>query len=331
MIATGLVVCALFSFYLFYYTYNLHSVNVLKVRYDDHSALPMLSSFIGNTSAIGSNLSLPHPVLRPRKRDFARRFPQAIIIGVRKGGTRALIDMLCIHPDIASPRGEVHFFDRIENYNKGVEWYINLMPNTVVNQITIEKSPSYFVTPDTPERISMANRTLKLILIVKNPVDRAISDFAQLDAKRTKKNGSRQSFEDLAFLSSGKVNAHYGPIAVSAYDIHMERWLKHFDLKQFIVVNGDALIKDPLPELQKVESFLGVNSYFTEDMFYFNATKGFYCWKKPSKSGVSNFCLGSGKGRGHPTISEEALSKLKAFFKPHNERFYSLVGQNFSW
>ena len=50
-----------------------------------------------------------------------RRLPQAIIIGVKKGGTRALLEFLRIHPDVRAPGPEVHFFDR--HYDRGLEWY----------------------------------------------------------------------------------------------------------------------------------------------------------------------------------------------------------------
>lgn len=50
-----------------------------------------------------------------------KKFPQAIIIGVKKGGTRALLEFLRIHPDVRAVGAEPHFFDRF--YDKGLEWY----------------------------------------------------------------------------------------------------------------------------------------------------------------------------------------------------------------
>lgn len=75
-------------------------------------------------------------------------FVQAIIIGVRKGGTRALLEMLFLHRSVQKANGEVHFFDRDDNYERGLDWYRKRMPYSFPNQITIEKSPSYFVTPE---------------------------------------------------------------------------------------------------------------------------------------------------------------------------------------
>lgn len=56
--------------------------------------------------------------------------------------------MLYLHPMVQKAAGEVHFFDRDDNYNKGLEWYRMKMPHSYAGQITIEKSPSYFVTPE---------------------------------------------------------------------------------------------------------------------------------------------------------------------------------------
>lgn len=78
----------------------------------------------------------------------AHTHTQCLIIGVRKCGTRALLEMLYLHPRIQKAAGEVHFFDRDENYLKGLEWYRKKMPHSFRGQITIEKSPSYFVTPE---------------------------------------------------------------------------------------------------------------------------------------------------------------------------------------
>lgn len=52
---------------------------------------------------------------------FERRLPNAIIIGVKKCGTRALIEYLRLHPNVKATGPEPHFFDRY--YHLGLEWY----------------------------------------------------------------------------------------------------------------------------------------------------------------------------------------------------------------
>ncbi|KAF0032887.1 hypothetical protein F2P81_015177 [Scophthalmus maximus] len=58
-----------------------------------------------------------------------KKLPQAIIIGVKKGGTRALLEALRVHPDVRAVGNEPHFFDR--NYEKGLDWYRWLLVHTV--------------------------------------------------------------------------------------------------------------------------------------------------------------------------------------------------------
>ncbi len=67
--------------------------------------------------------------LRSIDRSGTRKLPQAIIIGVKKGGTRALLEFLRIHPDVRAPGPEPHFFDR--HYHRGLEWYRYVSTNFI--------------------------------------------------------------------------------------------------------------------------------------------------------------------------------------------------------
>lgn len=165
------------------------------------------SSYFGSSLASGggggvssNSISISHPMVKANSASngngngvghtftsnkmhfhkMGRRLPQALIVGVRKCGTRALLEMLFLHPRIQKAAGEVHFFDRDENYEHGLEWYRKKMPYSFRGQITIEKSPSYFVTPEVPERVRAMNASIKLMVIVRDPVTRAISDYTQL-------------------------------------------------------------------------------------------------------------------------------------------------------
>jgi len=124
------------------------------------------------------------------------------------------------------------------------------------------------------------------------------------------------------------------------YDVHMERWLKHFSLNQFHFVSAENLVDNPVQELEKVETFLGLRHKLTKDIFYYNKNKGFYCMcVNPLKSvtnpdrrvRVEQTCFGRGKGRKHPSINLHVLKKLRTFFRPHNERLYKMIGINFGW
>jgi len=59
----------------------------------------------------------------PSEVTHSKNLPQAIIIGVKKCGTRALLKFLSIHPAIAASSTEIHFFDTSKNFLLGLDWY----------------------------------------------------------------------------------------------------------------------------------------------------------------------------------------------------------------
>ncbi|XP_038200256.1 heparan sulfate glucosamine 3-O-sulfotransferase 4 [Arvicola amphibius] len=255
-----------------------------------------------------------------------KKLPQALIIGVKKGGTRALLEAIRVHPDVRAVGVEPHFFDR--NYEKGLEWYRNVMPKTVDGQITMEKTPSYFVTNEAPKRIHSMAKDIKLIVVVRNPVTRAISDYTQTLSKKPE----IPTFEVLAFKNRtlGLIDASWSAIRIGIYALHLENWLQYFPLSQILFVSGERLIVDPAGEMAKVQDFLGLKRVVTEKHFYFNKTKGFPCLKKPEDSSAPR-CLGKSKGRTHPRIDPDVIHRLRKFYKPFNMMFYQMTGQNFQW
>ncbi|XP_054614928.1 heparan sulfate glucosamine 3-O-sulfotransferase 6-like [Dunckerocampus dactyliophorus] len=256
-----------------------------------------------------------------------KRFPQAIIIGVKKGGTRALLEFLRIHPDVRAVGAEPHFFDRF--YDKGLEWYRNLMPRTLDGQITMEKTPSYFVTKEAPGRVCTLNGQTKLIVVVRDPVTRAVSDYTQTLSK----NPGLPSFQSLALRNASTaelIDTSWSAVRIGLYAKHLENWLQYFPLSQFLFVCGERLVSDPAGEMGRVQDFLGLKRVVSEKHFYFNQTKGFPCLKKPEGSSRPR-CLGKSKGRPHPQIPAEVLQKLRDFYRPYNHRFYQMSGQDFGW
>ena len=202
------------------------------------------------------------------------------------------------------------------------------MPPTIDGQITIEKTPSYFVTKGVPGRIYNMSKDVHLIVVVRDPVTRAVSDYTQALSKRT----DVKSFEEMAFLDNATrmVDTSWGAIRIGVYAKHLERWLQHFPRHQIHFVNGEKLITDPAGEMAKVQDFLGLKRVITDKHFYFHATKGFPCLKKPEGSG-SPHCLGKTKGRLHPKVDPKVLHRLKDFFRPFNQKFYQMTGIDFGW
>ncbi|KAK7907180.1 hypothetical protein WMY93_015792 [Mugilogobius chulae] len=260
---------------------------------------------------------------------LVQQLPQAIIIGVRKGGTRALLEMLNLHPAVVKASQEIHFFDNDKNYARGVEWYRSKMPLSFPHQITIEKSPAYFITDEVPERIFKMNSSIKLLIIVREPTTRAVSDYTQVLEGKERKNKTYYKFEKLAIdPSTFEVNTKYKAVRTSIYTKHLERWLKFFPVEQFHIVDGDRLITDPLSELTLVEHFLNLPPRISPFNLYFNATRGFYCLRFNI---VFSKCLAGSKGRIHPEVDSSVLTKLQRFFHPFNQKFYQITGRTFTW
>ncbi|CAI9739525.1 heparan sulfate glucosamine 3-O-sulfotransferase 5 isoform X2 [Octopus vulgaris] len=259
--------------------------------------------------------------------DARQRLPSCIIIGTPKSGTKALLEFIGVHPAVAVAEGEPKFFHRDDNYQKGMNYYVEKMPLSCPDQITMEKSPEYFYSDKAPFRIHKMNRTIKLILIVKNPVDRSISEYIH---RRTHHSGkeAKHSFEEIVYDDkTQKLNVGYYPIAKSVYYRYLIRWLQYFPLNQIHVADGSKLIVDPQEELLKVQDFLGLKRLISRDNFIYNNTRGFYCLLINSESK----CLPPNKGHRNVSTSKVIAKEMTKYFKPYNDMFFQLIKRNLSW
>ena len=202
------------------------------------------------------------------------------------------------------------------------------MPETLPHQMTIEKTPSYFITKEVPSRIFKMSNSTKLVLVVRDPVTRAVSDYTQMLSK----HGKSKSFQSSAFVrnDTNKINTSWIVLRIGLYVKHLENWLSVFPLKQIHFVHGENLVTNPGEEMRKVQNFLGLRTFITEDHFLMNKTRGFPCIKK-TLSSKRGHCLDESKGRKHPNLPETVLASLRRFYHPFNARFYRLTNINFHW
>ena len=275
----------------------------------------------------GNNTNEIRPIAKHTDTDVCvKRLPQAIVAGIQKSGTSALLTFLERHPQIVacmSPQ-ETQFFT--VHYNAGLEWYRQLMPCSYSNQITMEKSPPYFYYTSSIRRIKAMNPRTKIILIVKDPIVRTESMYAMMSSKF-----KHVPFEDAVTLSNThqrKLNTLNKLLRFSNYQLYMPYWLKAFHRKQILFVDGHNLESNPAEELRVVERFLNVGTYFTDDMFTYNSTKKKFCFGKGDDDVM---CLGSNKGRTHPVYSDNIRTMLEDYFKPLNEKFFKMIGRRFDW
>jgi len=82
-----------------------------------------------------------------------------------------------MHSQIKRAKNEVHYYDK--NYSRGLDWYIRQMPNISEGQVALEKTPGYFHTLGVARRMRTVKNDTKLIMIVRHPVTRLVSDYNQ--------------------------------------------------------------------------------------------------------------------------------------------------------
>jgi hypothetical protein len=201
------------------------------------------------------------------------------------------------------------------------------MPCSKHGQITIEKSPQYWGWNDAPSRIHLFYPTMKVILVVRDPVSRAISHYLkQIYSNPDELQG--KTFKEMITDENGEINTKSRILQLSAYASILKQWLRHFKQNQILIVDGNNLNKNPVMELRRAERFLNLTSYINRDMFVKNTERDLYCIK--SKCG-KEYCLPESKSSGHPDIDKKVLEKLKKYFDPLNEEFFKITGRQFVW
>lgn len=270
-----------------------------------------------------------HNFVKPNNETCQRRVPSCIIIGVGKCGTREITDFLRLHPHIEIYINQIYempYF--LGKYSLGEEWLKSKMPCSYSNQITIMKNAAYFHSRVVPGRIRKFNESIKLILLVREPVSRTISHY--MFFKKNKTSFDPATFMNFLIQSDNSINSKRKCVRNSKYDSDMELWLQYFNLSQFLIIESDELKTNPVNVLQRTENFLGLGHFITPDMFVLNEQNGFYCIRSNlTDTGMS--CYGSNRGRQQPVLPHDTLLKLKQYFRPSNEIFFNITGKRYDW
>jgi hypothetical protein len=241
------------------------------------------------------------------------KLPQAIIIGAQKCATTGLIYTLNYHPDvwcahemnyinnkIVPPENggsELDFFS--ENWDKGIRWYSDWF-SPGKDLFCIEKSPSYFVHSEVPERIKLLIPDCKLILMVRDPVYRAFSAYNHIQQQKSE---WAKQIVGVPFMES---TVKYPKLLHDGcYFDHLHKWLEFFPKDQILIIAQEKLVKQYRIENDKILNFLGLK-----------------ITKLPNhKSHVRSY-----DGR---TISLNEKKELQSYFKSHNEKLFDFLGYRF--
>jgi len=180
--------------------------------------------------------------------------PTFIVIGAMKAGTTSLAAYLGTHPDVfvTNPK-EARFFgsgdDR--NWKRGLAWYQQLFASADAAKARGEASPGYTMAPHVshvPERIAAVVPDVKLIYLLRNPVERIRSAYLDRAAR---------GVEVLPLRAALDEKPRY--LDASRYAYQLECYLEHFAREQILVVSSERLRDERRDVLHDVLEFIGVD------------------------------------------------------------------------
>ncbi|GGY40831.1 sulfotransferase [Parvularcula lutaonensis] len=249
-----------------------------------------------------------------------RALPDFVIVGAMKSGTSSLYSYLIKHPQIMPAfRKETHYFTRGKRAGYTENWYRAHFPLKVAKgrRLTGEATAGYSFEPGAIEALSETVPDAKIIMLLRDPVERAISHyFHELRAGReTLPIEEAMAIEDdrqLAALRAGEsgretmIHASYKRRGI--YHEQIRRLWRHFPRNQVLVMGSTDVFEAPERAVARVCDFLGVKT-MNEQIDYRIANRGTN--RKP--------------------VPQSVRDELSAFFEPHNRALEELLGKRLDW
>ena len=239
-------------------------------------------------------------VLASRRLETDRPPPDFVIVGAQRCGTTSLFRALCQHPailpNVINAKG-IHYFDT--SYHKTSAWYFAHFATRAEREkhaakigqqaIVGEASPYYLYHPAGAERMGKHIPDTKLIVLLRNPVKRAISHHLHmvweghesvenideaLDLESSRLAGIEpQLLADPSLVS--RPHQHYSYIARGHYASQLESLYKHFDKKNVLVMATETLTGDSKASLASIQEFIGLETDSAIDLEKRNASSKF--------------------------------------------------------
>jgi len=177
------------------------------------------------------------------------RRPDFLVIGAKKAGSTWLDHLLRSHPKLFLPtaRKEVAYFNLF--HHRGTAWYDRFFRDAPSGSLTGETTPEYLHHPEAPARIERELPQARLLAIVRNPIDRAHSEWAHLVGKFAE----RRRFVEL-------VNQEPGILAKGRYAEQLRRFPIALRERRIKVLVFEECIADPASACQDVADFLGIDA-----------------------------------------------------------------------
>jgi hypothetical protein len=274
------------------------------------------------TNRIIKNLSWKHRRLTAKNRTL----PNCIIVGAQKAGTSSLFHFLSQHHQVhAALQKEVHFFSggyesNNDNYEKGELWYrshFSLSKDLNAGDISLEATPMYLFHSLVPGRIRALIPKCKIIILLRDPVERAISHYFHV---------ARHGFETLPIeqamqaeqdrLKNAIAVSNYADPAYRLYSYQsrglyleqIKRFQSLFPADQLLILSSEELITAPKHVLQQVFAFIGVD---------------------PEQE-INNL-QSQNQGNNKQKVSSEVYAQLSEFFYEPNQLLFKHLARDFNW
>jgi len=273
-----------------------------------------------------------------------RMFPNFIIAGAPRCGTTSLYAYLISHPCVLpAAKKETAFFNFA--YNENVDWYRTFFPMISYKNkqqkkyqkimITGEATPGYLVNPLVPKRIAKSFPKMKIIVLLRNPIDRAYSHYhhnlslgletlsfeealkkenERIDGwlERLAEEEEKLSHQNFMSFILNLIRIKPDRLFIFSYLLggiyvkQLEYWMKSFPKEQFLILKSEELFSDPKGIFKQTQDFLEIPEF-------------------DIKKYGSHF---SGE---YSQMNESIRNYLREYFKPHNEKLYKFLGKDFEW
>lgn len=244
--------------------------------------------------------------------------PNFLILGAQKAGTSSLFKYATQHPQIIPPlRKELEFWSL--RMQRGLDWYLSQFPAIPPGDTTYlsgEACPGYLDHDGSAERVRANFPDIKLVVILRNPVERAYSHYNHWRRRQQETHDFETAIHaKLDRLTSGSNsiidekqlwNSPHDYLARGIYVVFLKHWMSIFPRDRFLVLSNDQLNNDPQATLSQLFDFLGLpDSAIQADQRHNVGT--------------------------YSPLSPSLRHRLEEFYAPYNQELEAFLGQTFSW
>lgn len=249
-----------------------------------------------------------------------RMLPGFMIAGTKRGGSSSLYQWICAHPAVTPSRTVkgTRYFD--VNYPRGWAWFRSRFDTAQPGpRLTGDASPYCMFHPLAPARLAEALPGIKIIIALREPVERAFSHHQYETARGYEELTFEQAVDAEAHRLAGEEDRmradpsyesyshrHHAYLRRGHYADQLEGIHRLFGPEQVLVLQSEALFSDPQAQLELVWSFLQIPRVRLADL-------------RPVKANP------------HGPVPPAIAARLSPYYRTLNERLYQLPGVGFRW